>query len=51
MRENKSYYRTCQRADKPDELAMIALNNPEFGKRLIEEFKKAKGEPSCLQQK
>ncbi|WP_334320396.1 hypothetical protein [Gilliamella apicola] len=51
MRENKSYYRTCQRADKPDELAMIALNNPEFGKRLIKEFNKAKGGLSCLQQK
>lgn len=51
MRKNKTNCKTCQRAEKPDELAMIALSNPEFGKRLIEEFKKAKGEPSCLQQK
>jgi len=51
MKKNKAYLKTCQRADKPDELAMIALNNPEFGKRLVEEFKKAKGESSCLQQK
>ena len=51
MRENKSYYRTCQRADKPDELAMIALHNREFGERFVEVFKAAKRGKSCLQQK
>ena len=51
MKKNKAYFKTCQRAEKPDELAMIALNNPEFGKRWIKEFNKAKGGLSCLQQK
>jgi len=51
MRKNKSYYRTCQRADKPDEFAMIALHNREFGKRFVEVFKAAKRGKSCPRQK
>ena len=43
MKKNKTYYKECQRAERPDELAMIALRNENFGKRFIEEFKKAKG--------
>lgn len=51
MKQNKSDHKTCQRAEKPDELAMIALNHPDFGKRLIDEFKKLKRELPCPQQK
>ncbi|RKS87301.1 hypothetical protein DES39_0521 [Orbus hercynius] len=43
MKKNKTNYTACQRADKPDELAMIALKNKPFAKRFVEEFKKAKG--------
>lgn len=51
MKKNKPYYKTCQRADKPDELAMIALKNPEFGKRFVEMFQSAKRGKSCPRQK
>lgn len=51
MKKNKSYYRTCQRAEKPDELAMIALNHLDFGKRFVEVFKTAKRGKPCPQQK
>lgn len=51
MKKNKSYYKACQRAEKPDELAMIALNHPDFGKRLVNEFKELKRELPCQQQK
>jgi len=47
MKKNKSYYKTCQRAAKPDELTMIALDKPEFGKRFVEAFEKAKKGKSC----
>lgn len=42
---------TCQRAEKTDELAMIALNHSDFGKRLIDDFKKSKRGLPCPQQK
>lgn len=51
MRKNKSYYRTCQRAEKPDELAMIALHNRAFGERFVEVFQAAKRGKSCPRQK
>nr|WP_179854613.1 hypothetical protein [Gilliamella apicola] len=51
MRKNKSYYRTCQRAEKPDELAMVALHNRGFGKRFVEVFQAAKEGKSCPRQK
>lgn len=51
MKQNKSYQKACQRAEKPDELTMIALDHPDFGKRLIDEFKKLKRKLSCPQQK
>ncbi|WP_158487426.1 hypothetical protein [Pragia fontium] len=31
-----------QRSDKPDELVMICVDKPDFGKRLVSEFRQLK---------
>lgn len=51
MKQNKSCSKTCQRAEKPDELAMIALHNQEFAKRFVDAFRMAERGKSCPQQK
>lgn len=51
MRNDKAYLKACQRTNETIELITVALNNPEFGKRIIEEFKKQQRRLACPQQK